>query len=142
MQFPLMLTKKMIKFISSLCVCVCLYLFVVFSFTSFDYSTDAHAAGAFYGSCGTSCMANQNYYGRSYNYNNAYYPYQTLPYHSLYGPTQYYFQPYGPSPYQPADCIQCMQRYQQFTQPMSFPGYNMPITYDGPLAPLIVQMND
>ena len=142
MQFSSIFAKKMIKIISSFSIFICLYLFVIFSLTSFNNSTNAQAAGAFYGSCGTACMANQNYYGRPYNYNNVYYPYQMLQYHSLYGPTPYYFQPYGPSPYQPADCIQCMQRYQQFTAPMNFPGNNMPITFNGELIPLLVEMND
>ena len=106
------------------------------------FSFKVNSAGGNPYMCGSACMANQNYYGRPYNYNNVYYPYQTLQYHSLYGPTQYYFQPYGPSPYQPTDCIQCMQRYQQFTAPMNFPGNNMPITQNNVLSPLIVQLND
>lgn len=87
------------------------------------FSTSAHAIGmAPGGGCGTLCMANYNYYGTPYG-NYGYYPYPSLPFHSLQGPTPYYFQPYGPSPYQPNDCIACMQRYQQFTAPMSFPNY-------------------
>ena len=116
-----------------------IYLFFIFSFM---FSFKVNSAGGNPYMCGSACMANQNYYGRPYNYNNVYYPYQTLQYHSLYGPTQYYFQPYGPSPYQPTDCIQCMQRYQQFTAPMNFPGNNMPITKNNVLSPLIVQLND
>ena len=91
------------------------------------------------GGCGTSCMANQNYYGNPYG-GNGYYPYPGLPYHSFYGPAQYYFRPWGPSPYQPQYCVECMQRYQQFSAPMSFPGITQ---WEIPLeAPLIVNLDD
>ena len=67
--------------------------------------------------CGTACMANRNYYGAPVGGNQSYYPYPSLPFHSVFGPSPYYFRPYGPSPYQPPGCIVCMQRYQKFTQP-------------------------
>ena len=77
----------------------------------------ASAIGMFPGSCGTMCMANRNYYGAPMGGNYSYYPYPNLPFHSTFGPSPYYFRPYGPSPYQPPGCVVCMQRYQQFTQP-------------------------
>jgi hypothetical protein len=98
---------------------------VVASISIIFYCSKAHAAMAVPGSCGSSCMATNNsiynYYGQPYG-GNAWYPYANLPFQSLYGPTQYYFPTYGPSPYQPTDCIACMQRYQQFSAPMMFPG--------------------
>jgi hypothetical protein len=83
----------------------------------FLLTSKSHAMAYFPGSCGTMCMANRNYYGPPVRPNYSYYPYANLPFHSMHGPSPYYFRPYGPSPYQPQDCVTCMQRYQQFTQP-------------------------
>ncbi len=73
------------------------------------------------GGCGTLCMANKNYYGVPWG-GNPVYLYPNMPFHSLYGPTPYYFRPYPPSPYRPQDCPVCMLQYQRYTVP--YPGIN------------------
>ena len=87
----------------------------------------AYAIGANPYACGTMCMANQNYYGTPWGHSPIYY-YPSMNYHSLYGPTPYYFRPYPPSPYQPHNCVSCMMRYQQFSQPYTGWGGGMPFT--------------
>ena len=93
------------------------------------YGYRAHAIGAVPGACGTMCVNNRMYYGNPYG-GMPVYPYGRLPYHTMYGPTPYYFQPHGPSPYQPYNCVACMMRYNQFqTSPMMMPPGGMPASY-------------
>ena len=76
------------------------------------------AALAAPGRCGSSCMNSMQYYGTPYGQNPIYLYGGVMPYHSMMGVRPYYFSPYGPSPYQPANCVQCMMRYQQYTNPI------------------------
>lgn len=109
----------LLKFVHRLWKLVVLAGAIVIGLTLIFSKANAAMGGP--GVCGTSCMANRQYYGTPYGM-NYYYPYPMLPFHSVYGPTPYYFRPYAPSPYQPYNCIECMQRYQMFTSPMSFQG--------------------
>jgi hypothetical protein len=116
-------------------------LIALFILAMFNYS-HAFAAVGGPGVCGTLCMANRNYYGQPYG-QNLYYPYPMLPFHSFYGPSPYYFRPYGPSPYQPYNCIECMQRYQQFTSPMGFPTGGGMTLWQIPLqAPIVSEVTN
>ncbi|MBY0412884.1 MAG: hypothetical protein K2Q18_01900 [Bdellovibrionales bacterium] len=110
---------------------------VLFSISIIAYYSTAHAIGYVPGGCGTLCMANNNYYGTPYG-GYGFYPYSSLPFHSLYGPSNYYFQPYAPSPYQPQDCYVCMQRYNMYTSPISSSG----ITQNGSSIPQLVQLRN
>ncbi|MBY0412885.1 MAG: hypothetical protein K2Q18_01905 [Bdellovibrionales bacterium] len=113
-------------------------LFTVILSIALFANTSIAEAGMGGNRCGSSCLAMMGqYYGPTYG-GNGFYPYSSLPFHSLYGPSPYYFQPYAPSPYQPQDCFVCMQRYNMYTSPISSPG----ITKNGVVAPLFVQLND
>lgn len=94
-------------------------LLVFISLITFSRLTFAVAAPGVLQSLGQRNLV--QYYGSPYG-NYPLYPYPGLPYHALMGPSPYYFRPYGPSPYQPVDCVTCMMRYQQFSSP--YPGMN------------------
>lgn len=62
------------------------------------------------------------YYGTPWGMRPPVYFYPQLPYHSLWGPQPYYFQPHGLSPYAPQYCPHCQQ---QNFQPPVFPQNNV-----------------
>ena len=77
----------------------------------------SQAYAGYMGGCGPGCGLNMNYYGRPFGPPPVYY-YPQLPFHTIYGPTPYYFRPHSPSPYRPSDCVECIMRYQRYTQPL------------------------
>lgn len=98
------------------------FIFLILAF----FSLDVFAVGAFPGACGTSCMANRNYYGSPYG-RYPIYPYARMPFHTMNGPSNYYYRPFPPSPYRPVNCVSCAMRYQQYSRPYSGWG-SMPMT--------------
>ncbi len=76
------------------------------------FSLKASAIGLYTGSCGTMCSNNQNYYGSPWGQPRPVYYYPQLQYHSFWGPTPYYFNSHGASPYAPSwynNCPHCSQ---------------------------------
>lgn len=100
--------NKMKKIFISLCL-------ILLTITIYNHAFAAMAAP---GHCGSMCMSNRNYYGMSYGQAPPVYYWPTMPFHALYGPTNYYYRPYPPSPYQPVNCVECMMQYQRYTQPI------------------------
>jgi hypothetical protein len=109
---------------------IALFALALLALLSLVYSKKIFSATYYPGGCGTLCMANQRYYGPPQGVQPPIYYYPSLQQHALFGPTQYYFSPYGPSPYQPTDCVQCMLQYQQYTAPQFGIQSNMGFTYN------------
>lgn len=106
-SFMLYRFKKLMIFATALMIVVLLFCNRVFAFGLAPSNNYNNFPNYNYG------YNNMNYYGRPWGYSPPTYFYPQLPYHSLYGPQQYYFQPHNYSPYAPVDCPYCNQNQQQ-----------------------------
>ncbi len=103
------------------------------------FSTQAFSIAMIPGGCGTSCMANQNYYGAPWGYNRPVYYYPQLQYHSFWGPTPQYFRPHNQSPYAPSwynNCPTCNQGGNGWNTIMPMNNNTNQQQYHGPGMPM------